>query len=128
MREPMRDQPKENDTANMSFKMKKKFNTEGANKQNLTSLAESILSKSVSAEEKVKQIEKSMLIIDEYGLENVILKNSGSRLIQACLKYGNNASKELIFLKMMKADMDKILTDNYGKRLLLQENQLSRRL
>ena len=115
MRDPMRDQSKENDSTKMSFRMKKQFNTEGTNKQNLTSLAESILSKSLSSEDKVKKIEKSMLIIDEYGLENIILKSSGSRLIQACLKYGNTASKELIFLKMMKADMDKILTDNYGK-------------
>jgi hypothetical protein len=95
--------------------MKKKFNSEGNNKQNLTSLAESILSKSVDPEKKAPLIERSLLILDEYGIEKVVTKSSGSRLIQACLKYGTPTSRELIFLKMMKANMDKILTDNYGR-------------
>ena len=82
----------------------------------MTSLAESILNKSIETGKKVQLIERSLLILDEYGIENVITKNSGSRLIQACLKYGNTASRELIFLKMMKADMDKILTDAYGRK------------
>lgn len=58
------------------------------------------------------------MIIDEYGIDNVIVKNSGSRLVQACLKYGNNQSKELIFLKIMKSNVDKIFTDNFGKYLV----------
>lgn len=111
--------PVENDTATQKFKTKKKFNPEGNNKQNLTSLAESILNKAASADEKVKLIERSLLILDEYGMENVILKCSGSRLIQACLKYGNTTSKELIFLKLMKCDLDKVFTDNYGSLNLI---------
>lgn len=82
------------------------------------------MSKSVSAEEKIKLIERSLLILDEYGIDNVILKTSGSRLIQACLKYGNNTSKEIIFLKIMKADLDKILTDNCGMLPLLKGSLL----
>lgn len=114
----MRDVPREHDAATQKFRAKKKFNPEGNNKQNLTTLAESILNKSTAQEEKVQLIERSLLILDEYGMENVILKNSGNRLIQACLKYGNGTSKELIFLKMMKADMEKILTDASGKSVV----------
>lgn len=94
---------------------KKKFNPEGNNKQNLTTLAESILSKGVSQEEKEKQIERTLLILDEYGIDNVVVKSSGCRLVQACLKYGNNSSKELIFLKLMKCDLEKILKDQFGR-------------
>jgi hypothetical protein len=78
-------------------------------------LAEAILNKSGTPEEKEKSVERGMLILDEYGIENVVLKGSGSRLIQACLKYGNNSSKELIFLKLMKGNMTSILTDNFGR-------------
>lgn len=97
---------------------KKKFNPEGNNKQNLTTLSQSILSKSVGEQDKEKFIERSLLIIDEYGIDNVIVKGAGSRLVQACLKYGNNASKELVFLKIMKSNVDKVLTDNFGKYIV----------
>lgn len=97
---------------------KKKFNPEGNNKQNLTTLSQSILSKSIGEQDKEKFIERSLLIIDEYGIDNVIVKGAGSRLVQACLKYGNNASKELVFLKIMKSNIDKVLTDNFGKYIV----------
>jgi hypothetical protein len=70
----MREVAIEHDTATQKIRAKKKFNPEGNNKQNLTTLAESILNKSASSEEKVKLIERSLLILDEYGIENVILK------------------------------------------------------
>lgn len=101
-----------------SFQKRKKFNPEGNNKQNLTTLSQSILSKTTGGEDKEKFIERSLLIVDEYGIDNVIVKNAGSRLVQACLKYGNSASKELVFLKIMKSDVDKVLTDNFGKYIV----------
>jgi hypothetical protein len=124
----MREVAIEHDTATQKIRAKKKFNPEGNNKQNLTTLAESILNKSASSEEKVKLIERSLLILDEYGIENVILKSSGSRLIQACLKYGNITSKELIFLKLMKTDLDKVLTDNYGRSRLTQGKSIVKKI
>lgn len=99
------------------FNAKKKINPEGSNKQNLTSLAESILNKTSSAEEKEKSIERGMIILDEYGIDKIVVKNSGSRLIQACLKYGNTTSKEVIFLKLMKSNMQGILMDHFGRFL-----------
>jgi hypothetical protein len=108
---------KEQDGQQTPFRPKKKFNPEGNNKQNLTNLSESIFNKGVAGQDKEKFIERSLLILDEYGIDNVIVKNSGSRLVQACLKYGNNTSKEVIFLKIMKSNVDKIFTDNFGKYL-----------
>lgn len=41
------------------------------NNQNLSGLAQIILNKESSVEEKEKSIEKALLLLDEYGLENV---------------------------------------------------------
>ena len=122
-RPPGRDRrpPKEAPEADNSeqFQAKNKaLNPQGNNKKNLTELTEKILSKSTAGEERQKLIERSVLIIDEYGVEAVITKNSGSRLIQSILKYGNTESKELIFLKIMKSNLEKILTDNFGKYIV----------
>src|SRR3990167_42834 len=100
------------------FRANKKFNPEGNNKQNLTTLAEQIFKKQTTGDDKEKFITKSMFIIDEYGVENVITKNSGSRLVQACFKYGNATAKEALFFKIMKSNLEKILTDNFGKYIV----------
>jgi hypothetical protein len=56
--------------ARKNFK-KKKEKPEGVNNQNLSGLAQIILNKESSVEEKEKSIEKALLLLDEYGLENV---------------------------------------------------------
>ena len=108
------DDSRGNEMNQNNYKAKKRTDTEGNNNQNLTSLAETILNKTVSAEEKEKCIERGMLLLDEYGIDKVMIKGSGSRLIQACLKYGNTTSKEVIFLKLMKSNMETVLTDHFG--------------
>ena len=101
------------------YRTRREAKPEGNNKNNLTTLAESILNKSGTPEEKEKAVERGMLILDEYGIENVVIKGSGSRLIQACLKYGNNSSRELIFLKLMKGDMVSVVKDNFGRIFII---------
>lgn len=44
-----------------------------------------------------------------------MLKSSGSRLIQACFKHGNQDSKELLFLKIMKKNPHAIFRNEFGK-------------
>lgn len=84
----------------------------------MTTLAEQIFKKQTPGDDKEKFITRSMAIIDEFGIENVISKNSGSRLVQACFKHGNAAAKEALFFKIMKCDLEKILTDNFGKYIV----------
>lgn len=90
---------------------------DGPMKKQMNLFASKMSSKNNKTEDRIKCIDEILVYCGE-SLSNVIFKKTGSRLIQACLKYGNKAQREDIFLKIINSDIGEVVKSTYGRFLM----------
>lgn len=93
------------------------WHAEKAEKSELYNLAAKMSRKENTAEEKVDAVQNSLNFIGN-DLSKYVVKKSGSKLVQSCLKRGSKDQREQIYKDFMKCNLEDVLKNTYGKFLI----------